>query len=265
MKKLCLFTFAVLFTFSGFAQSEKGFVYLKNGTILKGKFHYTDAGKLRVESAGNIWVFDVAEIDSVVGRRSSRMAKMENLPQYSRFFYRTELGVLAGNSQNSQSAPASLTATINYQIYPQFSAGIGFGAEFLKESYLPAFLNAEYKLRNSWSSPYFFLKAGYQVPLEDSREIYYDVWPASGRSWSSASSIWPGPWPQPGYYIGELDPKGGILINPGIGYSHLFSPGFGMSLAFGYQFHRLHYKGEKDYGLYIDYNRLTVKLGFIFN
>jgi hypothetical protein len=45
MKKLCLFTFAVLFTFSGFAQSEKGFVYLKNGTILKGKYHYTDAGK----------------------------------------------------------------------------------------------------------------------------------------------------------------------------------------------------------------------------
>jgi len=56
MKKLCLFTFAVLFTFSVFAQSEKGFVYLKNGTILKGKFQYTDAGKLRVESAGNIWV-----------------------------------------------------------------------------------------------------------------------------------------------------------------------------------------------------------------
>jgi hypothetical protein len=259
MKKLCLFTFAVLLTFSVFAQSEKGFVYLKNGTILKGKFQYTDAGKLRVESAGNIWVFDSAEIDSVAGRRAVRMAQMENLPQYSRFFYRTEMGFLAGNSQNSQPSPFSFSGTVNYLITPQFSAGAGFGAEFLKESYLPAFLNAEYKLRNSWSSPYFFIKAGYQVPLEDSREIYYDVWPA----WSSSSSIWPGP--QPAHSYGKLNPKGGVLVNPGIGYSHLFSPGFGMSLAFGYQFHRLHYKGEKDYGLDIDYNRLTVKLGFIFN
>lgn len=261
MKKLCLFALAVFFAFSVFAQSEKGHVYLKNGTILKGKYHYADAGKLRVESAGNIWVFDLAEVDSVAGLRASRMAQTENLPQYSRIFYRTEVGVLAGNSQNSQSAPASLTATINYLVHSQFSAGIGFGAELLKESYLPVFVNVEYKLRNSWSSPFFFVKAGYQVPLEDSREIYYDVQPY----WNSSSSIWPGPWPQPEYNLGELDPKGGVLINPGIGYSHLFSPGFGISLAFGYQFHRLHYKGEKDYGLDIDYNRLTVKLGFIFN
>lgn len=259
MKKLCLFTFAVLFTFSGFAQSEKGHVYLKNGTILKGKYEYTNAGKLRVESAGNIWVFDAAEIDSVAGRRASRLAQTEHLPQYSRIFYRAEAGVLAGNSQNSQSAPLSFTGTVNYLITPQISAGVGFGAEFLKESYLPAFVNAEYKLRNTWSSPYFFLKAGYQVPLEDSRDIYYDVQPY----WVSTSSFWPGP--QPSHSYGELDPKGGVLINPGIGYSHLFSPGFGMSLGFGYQFHRLHYKGENDYRLDIDYNRLTVKLGFIFN
>ncbi|MGC9354270.1 MAG: hypothetical protein ACP5D9_10555, partial [Mariniphaga sp.] len=177
MKKLCLFTCAVLLTFSVLAQNEKGFVYLKNGTILKGKYQYNDAGKLRVESAGNIWVFDVAEIDSVVGKRAAKLAQMENFPQYSRFFYRTELGVLAGNSQNSQSAPMSFTGTVNYLVTPQLSAGVGFGAEFLKESYLPAFVNAEYKLRNSWSSPYFFVKAGYQIPLEDSREIYYDVQP----------------------------------------------------------------------------------------
>jgi hypothetical protein len=259
MKKLCLFAIAVLFAFSAFAQSEKGYVYLKNGTILKGKYEYSNTGKLRVESAGNIWVFDVAEIDSVAGRSAARATQMEDLPQYSRIFYRTEVGVLAGNSQNSQSSPMSFTGTVNYLITPQFSAGIGFGAELLKESYLPAFVNAEYKLRNSWSSPYFFLKVGYQVPLEDSREIYYDVQPY----WLSTSSFWPGP--QPSHNYGELDPKGGILINPGIGYSHLFSPGFGMSLGFGYQFHRLHYKGEKDYGLDIDYNRLTVKLGFIFN
>ncbi|MFW5755660.1 MAG: hypothetical protein ACOCWK_03595 [Tangfeifania sp.] len=258
MKKLRLFLIAVFLTFSVFGQTEKGVVYLKNGTILKGRYLYFDnSEKIKVESGGNIWVFSVDELDTIVDREAVRNQKMQEPFHTRKFFLHAELGVLAGNSQNSQPAPFSFTATVNYQVTPQFSAGAGFGAEFLKESYLPAFLNLEYKFREPAYSPYLFLKGGYQVPLEDSREVYYDVWPAY------SSSIWPGPQPSHGY--GKLDPKGGVLINPGIGYSHFFSPGFGMSLGFGYQFHRLHYKGENDYGLDIDYNRLTVKIGFIFN
>jgi hypothetical protein len=255
MKKLSLFTFAILITFCVNAQQEKekGYVFLKNGTILKGKFQFDDSGKLRVESAGNIWVFEAAEVDSVAGRRDVRIAEMDKMPQYSRFFYRTEMGVLAGNAQNSQSAPFSLTGSVNYTITRRFSAGMGAGAEFFKESYLPAFINAEYKLRTATSAPYLFVKAGYQVPVEDSREVYYDIMPYS--------YIWPGP----NINTGPLDPRGGILVNPGVGYSHMFSPGFGMSLGFGYQYHRLNYKGEEDYGLDIDFNRLTIKIGIIFN
>ena len=66
-------------------------------------------------------------------------------------------------------------------------------------------------------------------------------------------------------YSKLMDAKGGLMINPGVGYQWMYSSGFGMSFAFGYQFHRLHFKGENDYGLDIDYNRLTIKLGFIFN
>jgi hypothetical protein len=66
-------------------------------------------------------------------------------------------------------------------------------------------------------------------------------------------------------YNQELDPRGGFLINPGVGYQRMFSSGFGMSFAFGYQFHRLSYNGENDYQLDIDYNRLTIKIGIIFN
>lgn len=257
MKKLCLLLFATLISFYAFTQSEKGHVYLKNGNVLKGNFQWLDGfTTLRVESEGNVWVFKSDEVDKVMGKGASRMSRLETIPTPKGIFYRTELGILAGNSQNSQPMPFSFTGSINLVLVPRLSFGAGFGAEFLKETYLPAFLNLEYKFRPTWSSPYFFVKAGYQVPLEDSREIYYDVWPAY-------SSIWP--WPGPVHNYGKLDPEGGILINPGIGYSHLFSPGFGMSVGFGYQFHRLQYTGEKDYRLNIDYNRLTVKLGFIFN
>lgn len=255
MKKLCLLFAAVLVTFSVLAQAKKGVVYLKNGSILKGRYHYfDDLNKIQVESAGNTWVFPVSEVDTVTRRRAAMTREIYQQPDGSDLYFRAELGVLAGNSGNSQSAPFSFSGMLNYLVTSNFSAGAGVGVEFLKESYLPAFLNVEYKFRNEPSSPYLFVKGGYQVPLEESREVYNTVWPAT-------RSIWPGPAPD----YEKLDPKGGVLVNPGIGYSHLFSPGFGMSFAFGYQFHRLRYDGENDYRLEIDYNRLTVKLGFIFN
>jgi hypothetical protein len=256
MKKLCLFLLTSIITISGFSQAAKGYVYLKNGTVLKGKYLYSDDFKMvKLQSAGNLWIFESAEIDSITSTRAKRLNENVEHNLNSPFFIRSEIGVLIGNSENSQSAPFSFTASVNYLFYPKFSVGAGVGIELLKESYLPAYVNLEYKLRNSNSTPYFFLKGGYQVPLEESREVYYNDY----QPWSS--SFWPGP----DYSQNPMDAKGGVLINPGIGYQRLFSPNFGMSFAFGYQFHRLHYTGENDYGLDIDYNRLTMKLGIIFN
>jgi len=255
MKKLCLIFVAIVLAFSVFSQTEKGYVYLKNGTVLKGKYNYSaDQKKLYLESAGNLWVFDSENVDSITSLRARRINEISTKNYSSPLFFRTEIGVLAGNSENSQSAPLSFTASGNYTITPLLSAGLGMGVEFLKESYLPAYLNFEYKFRDYYSSPYLFLKAGYQVPLEESREVYYNVYPA----WSSF-------WPGPDYSQENLKAHGGLLINPGIGYQQMFSSGFGMSFAFGYQFHRLSYKGENDYGLDINYNRLTIKIGIIFN
>jgi hypothetical protein len=252
MRKILLFAATLLLSISLFAQQEKGYVYLKNGTILKGKYQYsTDLKKLKVETAENIRVFEIAEIDSVVSNRIERTNQFQTSNLTT--FFRTEIGLLAGNSDNNRSAPLSFTGSYNFPVIENFSAGAGIGLEFFNESYLPVFVSAEYKLRNTKSTPYFFVLAGYQVPLEDSRtSYYYDYYP----SWSS---IWPGP-----TYPENYDPKGGILLNPGIGYMHLFSPDFGMSVAFGYRYHRLNYKGDEDYELYIDYNRLSIKLGIIF-
>ncbi|NQU51066.1 MAG: hypothetical protein HQ522_00860 [Bacteroidetes bacterium] len=255
MKKLCLLAFIAFIAFPVFAQSQKGSIYLNNGTIVKGKFSFSnDLKKLKVESEGNIWVFDANEVDSISYGKVHPTNK-NDVQNVSSIFFRTEMGVLIGNSENSQSSPFSLTGSLNYSVTPNFSVGGGLGVEFLKESYMPVFINLEYKLRNSYSTPYLFLKGGYQIALEESREVYYSNY----QPWSS--SFWPGP----DYSQNNMDTKGGFLINPGIGYQRMFSSGFGMSFAFGYQFHRLHYSGDNDYGLDIDYNRLTIKLGIIFN
>ena len=258
MKKICLWLLAAFISFPVLAQSEKGYVYLKNGTILKGKYQYTnDLSKLQIESAGNLWIFKADEVDYVTSKKSHLINSFEEQVSTSHFMLRTEIGVLTGNSEDSQSAPFSFSSMLNYTILSKLSVGAGIGLEFLKETYLPAFINVEYKMRNSYSTPYVFLKSGYEVPLEDANPVYnYSIQPLYYDYM---------PWPYPNYNNQNLDAKGGFMINPGIGYQRMFSPGFGMSFAFGYQFHRLVYKGESDYRLDIDYNRLTLKLGVIFN
>lgn len=255
MKKLWLFVLVTLLTFPVIAQSQKGNVYLKNGTVLKGKFTFSnDLEKLKVESSGNIWVFNSSEIDSIAYNKTEKRKVREDKDLDTPLFFRTEMGLLIGNSENSQSAPFSLSGSMNYEITSNIAVGGGLGVEFLKETYMPVFFNFEYKLRDTYSTPYFFIKAGYQVAIDESQAVYnyYDYQP-----WSSIA-----PWPN--HYNENLDAKGGIMVNPGIGYQRMFSSGFGLSFAFGYQFHRLHFTGENDYGLDIDYNRLTVKLGIIF-
>jgi hypothetical protein len=260
MKIIGITLFTLLFSVTVFAQQQKGYVYLKNGTILKGRYQYiADSTKLQIESAGNIWIFTAAEIDRVSGK-SKQTGEVNPIPsKNSLFWVRTELGVLAGNSENSQSAPFSFTSALNYRVTPKISTGLGIGVEFLKETYLPVYANFEYKFRDSWSTPYVFLKAGYQVPLEDANTMYnYGIQPTYYYDY-----IMP-PWPGQQTYE-TPDTQGGFMINTGLGYQRMFSSGFGMSFAFGYQFHRLGYTGENDYQLNIDYNRLTIKLGFIFN
>ena len=254
MKKLCLLLLGLVFLLPTFAQSEKGYIHLKNGSVVKGKYIYSaDAEKVSVQSGGSLWMFDAAEIDSITSHCGGKLDYATGNDN-SKLFFRIELGVLAGNADNSQSAPLSITGSVNYRVNPHFSAGLGLGVEFLKESYLPVFANFEYKFRSSLSSPYVFLKAGYQIPIEESNAVYYDVVP-----------LWMSYWPWPNVSGDEpLDAKGGFLVNPGVGYQQMFSRNFGMTFTVGYQFHRLNYAATDDYELDIDYNRMTVKVGIIF-
>ncbi len=255
MKRLWLLLIAILIVIPVFSQLEKGYIHLKNGTVLKGKYQYSN-DKIHIVSAGNIWTFEKSEVDTITGIRGTKIKQTQDSVAHYDIFYRIEAGLLLGNSQNNQSAPFSFSGSVNYHLTPEFSLGMGLGVEFLKESYLPAFINLEYKFKDNLSSPYAFLKVGYEVALEDGPPaVYYDVYP----NWSS---IWPGPYPEQN----NLDPDGGMLVNPGIGYTYMFSYNFGISIAAGYQFHRLQYKNvENDYRLDIDYNRLTLKIGILLN
>lgn len=251
MKKLIILLLSGFFLIPAIAQkSKKDVVYLKSGGVIKGQLITHDAEKVKISSAGNDWVFNIAEIDSV-SRVSRRLPKPE-VPVLN-YFFDTSMGVLIGNSGNNQTAPFSFMSSVNYKVANQFYAGVGLGAEFLQETYMPAFAQFQYKFRNTRFTPYVNLQLGYQVPLEEANrsqsQIYYDY-----------SSVWPGP-----QSSGKLDSEGGILVNPSIGFQRFTSDNFGWFFSFGYRYHQLNYSGDKSYELESNFSRLSLKIGFIFN
>lgn len=248
MQKLYFFFLLFFCSVLAYGQAQKGTVYLKNGSIINGKFSYSnDMEKLMVHSSGNTWVFDQADVEKV---ETKGIKNNEGLTPS--VFGKAEMGVAIGNSENSKSAPFSFTASMNYYLLNTMTVGIGVGAEFLEESYLPAFANVEYHFRSPSSSPFLFIKGGYMVPLDNTANYYGQEYPVTYDMWSS-------------YYIPPepLETRGGMFINPGFGYMRVFEKGFGLSLAFGYQFHNLNYSGEDEYEFHVNSNRLTLKIGVI--
>lgn len=255
MKNFLLLLLVCLFMVPTFAQGhKKDLVYLKSGGIIKGKLITNDVETVKINSAGNEWVFKTEEVDSI--SKFSRFQKEEVRPQG--FFFDTSFGVLVGNSRNVHKAPFSFMTSMNVRMFRNLYLGAGVGAEFLDETYMPAFGQLQWRFRNTRTTPFFNLQAGYQVPLEDgnrNQQIYYDYL-------SSASSAYY--YPNPQNYT-KLTSEGGYLINPSLGFQHFTSDNFGWFFSFGYRFHQLNYSGENDYKLETNFSRLSLKIGFIFN
>ncbi|PKP34461.1 MAG: hypothetical protein CVU00_06775 [Bacteroidetes bacterium HGW-Bacteroidetes-17] len=176
--------------------------------------------------------------------------KSETTFSHKGYYNATNFGILAGSTKNENKAPFSFMMINGYGVTDQIAVGIGFGAEFLQESYLPLVLDARYYFRKQKLSPFIFFQGGYSVPLDNETERYHLIY---------YSSIWSG------YDI--MKPKGGWLINPGVGIKSMFSENLGITFSIAYRFQRLNYDkdGEEfDKVLVIDMNRLEIKLGILF-
>ncbi len=241
---------------------EKGYVYMKNGTVLKGKYLFSnDLAKVRVVSGKNLWIFDAADVERVSRTKPERTETPVQEPftaslSSSPWFNMTELGVLAGNTDNRKNAPLVFGASLNRKIYGNLSAGIGVGAEFFQETYMPVTANFMYRFRDSRITPFASLQAGYQIAVEDTRTTYYQVVPDI----LYRSSYYPGLLTD---YNTEMKARGGMLVNPSFGLLIQSWQGMGLGFSFGYRFHRLSYKSENDYRVDVDFNRLSIKLGIV--
>ncbi|MDO4703000.1 hypothetical protein [Tannerella sp.] len=238
---------------------KKGYVHLKNGTVLKGKYVYAPAlDRIRVISGGETVVFSTDEIEKVSNGKGPDIVRVEGGEPFSykpqRLFSLNELGILIGNADNELKAPFIFNTSLHFRLWRGLSAGAGTGIEIYKEAYLPVFAHAMYTFGNDRRvSPFVSLQGGYEIPLEGSRLKYADIRPERYD--------WIGPPPE----VTDTKAKGGWLIHPSVGFTYQLSEGFAMGLSVGYRHHALRYKANEDYSMDVKYDRLCVKLGFIFN
>jgi hypothetical protein len=166
------------------------------------------------------------------------------------------MGVLAGNSGNAQNAPFTFMTSANFKVFDKLYAGLGIGAEFFDETYMPAFAQVQYKFRNTRFTPFVNMQFGYMIPLEDSKYQYNNYY------YPSYSDFYPG---GQGQTNGKLKTEGGYMINPSFGFQRFTSENFGWFFSFGYRYHQLNYSGDNEYKLEENYSRLSLKIGVIFN
>ena len=241
-----------------YPQYEKGYVYLKNGEVIKGKYIYSmNLDKIRVISGKESKIIDVSDIEMI--SKSRKSVKKESLekqvsvfvPSSKKLFNLTEVGLLVGNSDNKKDAPLVFRTSLDYNVNKNVAAGLGLGIDFLNETYMPVTANVIYRFRNERFSPYVMLQGGYEIPIDKSQLAYNDIVPNSVVNYNT-------------YYWSmnkELDPKGGFLFSPSMGILVHLNSQFGLNMSIGYQYHRQHYTSSNDYKLDIDYNRLLLKLG----
>ena len=247
---------------------KKGYISLKNGDILKGKYVYSvDFKKLKVIANNETRIFDADDVGRITKKNPFEKADTSNgfIPSTykpSRIFNITELGFLIGNQDNTNKSPFIFHTSANYSFNPLLSAGVGTGVELYRETYVPVTANVMYKLNNRRTSPYVSLSGGYQIPVDGTRMTTTELYsPLMSDYMYSSSSYYPYPY----YQNSELKAKGGFLLHPAMGFFYQLNEGLGLGVSVGYRFQVLNYTGDNDYRLDVTYNRLSVKLGFIFN
>jgi len=252
MKKSALVLLALLFlvnlSFAG--KGKKDVVYLKNGGVINGQIISSlSSGQVTIKTKDNsLWVFEASQIDSI-SKKSNTFSQI-----HLGYFNLTEAGILVGNSNNKYATPFSMMNISGWQFKNQFSIGAGAGVEFFSETYLPVVADFRYYLKPQGLKPFFGLQGGYSFSLDKPDKQYvYAAYPYDSNIWRN-----------PTVDALEIKAKGGFLINPFVGFSTPLGENLALTFSAGYRIMRQRYSREDHYLIDIDYNRLSLKIGLLF-
>lgn len=236
-------------------QQTEDILYLKNGSVLRGEIISLpdQPTQVKIKSSGNIWVFDISEVDKIEHKQeveareeiqhiSSSSTSFDSFMQRQEkgYYNITDFGLLCGkDGMNYNVYSFSFQIVNGYQINDTWATGIGIGAEGMDKGFIPIFAEGRYHMWDEDFSPFAALQVGYGFPMAKQAE-------------------------------------GGLLINPLIGFRNYFNASNGISFGIGYRFQKYIYEGpanDPSYGFYdlVDekkttyFHRFCIRFGFLFN
>lgn len=226
------------------AQSKEDVVYLKNGSILRGKVTETVTGKYTtIEIVGRNLVvvpdsaLKLIQLDQFVhsADRENKASAVEMAASISFF----------GGSRNS----AGCSFITSYRFPFRLSVGAGFGNEWFNQQQIPFIADFKYCfLKGSWS-PFVYAQTGYAVPLNQQSNYTY---------WNNQ----------------HTDYHGGVLFGTGGGLRFDFARHNALIFSLGYRYQKTKTVTDNDPWsnssqsetiVYDEFNRLTFSFGFLFN
>ena len=237
-----LLSVAILFLGLPMMAQEVDHIYLKTGSIVRGKIlEIVPEDRVKIEDmGGNLWVFAMNEVEKISTEPYKMRQGMSQgfLGFGPGFVNLTSMGFLAGSAHNEQAAPFSLLTVNGYRASAGWFAGIGTGVEFLSTSYMPFFLDLRYDLFGEDVVPYLIGKGGYALPLsKDSRS--YDI---------------------------DYTYSGGPLLGVGVGLKVRTRPHFAWDLSLMYRYQQTSYKesygwNSQEYEYTDVYSRIEIRFG----
>ncbi len=239
MKQLIIILIvSVISTVSLNAQDLEDVVYLKNGSIIKGKIIEKSSEVLKIETCcGSIFVYNQSDVDKT---EQLPKVKKRNTIKVKGYVNYTSFGALVGSSSNSKTAPFSLLTEHGYRFNTYLAVGGVIGYELLSEATMPLALNIKtyYPVKNN--NLFFGLSGGYSFSLEDPSD----------------------------FFVAYDDFSGGPMANAELGIILPFSEIGAFFVAIGFRYNKMNYT-RYDYWLgdidgVVNYKRLSIRLGISF-
>jgi hypothetical protein len=238
MNKVVILFSSLFIAINSFAQNND-VVYLKNGSIIKGKISEIkpdDYVKLQTYD-GSLWVFKNSDIEKY---EKADMQKEDEKENIKKKFFKVDIGFIIGNNvDNKTKAPLSLLAVYSLPVHKILNAGICIGFEFYQVTYMPVLLDLQLKPGTRGTS--FTIQAGYTIPVKKNGSI---------------DAI-------------KYNFESGFLINPAINYTFPANQGTAFTISVGYRYQKTSEKQldryyNDDYRLKEEFNRLVLRFGYTF-
>jgi hypothetical protein len=256
MKTLTTLILLLLTIIATAQRNPSSTVYLKNGSVIKGKIIENIEGEtIKVQTADkSIWVFNKSDVKDVERAPFAKTTTEIDFTLKRGYFTQLQIELMPSKKQSSEGTVPAMLGVAGYQINKHFSAGLGTGVEAFHISMLPVFGDVRYYFFNDLYTPFIDLKGGYAFPLENQRDNTRNVDMKSKGGWMGGIELG---------YIRSLSNVTKFTFSLGYRYQSLVQTGLLSEYIYTPQGSGTN-TYQVDRKIASDFNRLVVTIGIRF-